>query len=208
MQYSQRFRLITKIVVAILVVLTIWNIYSWIAHRGKIGVELQIVPGDAQVLLDGKQLSSSKPYLKPGTYTFSASKDGFEKASRQLTISVTNHYVGLTLSPVSEDAQKWATDNQAAYEDVGSRLADEHVATVTENNPLLDKLPYIDVMGPFSINYTFSSEGATDSTIIIRNATPNGRIKALQWIRDQGVDPADLIIEFEDFHNPTNQGDV
>lgn len=207
MQYNQRFRLIVRIGLLLVAVLTVWSIYNWFAHRGDVGVEIETVPGDAQVLLDGEKLSSSKPYIEPGTYTFSATKDGFEKATREITISSTSHYVGLVLSPVSEDAQKWAADNQDAYEDVGTQIVDERVDTVEDKNPLLAKLPYIDVMGPFAIDYEFSSETSYDATIVIRNSTPNGRLKALQWIRTQDIDPADLTIRFEDFSNPTNQGD-
>jgi hypothetical protein len=206
--YNKRLRLILGILLLIVLILAARGIYNSVIHRGKVGVEIQTAPEDAQVLLDSKQISSSKPYLKPGTYKFSATKDGFEKNTREITISPANHYVGLVLSPVSDDAQEWATDNQAIYEEIGSRIVDERVDVVGKKNPLVAKLPYIDVMGPFSIDYTFSSEQSYSADIIIKNTTPAGRIRALQWIRSQGVDPADLTIQFEDFDNPTNQGDI
>jgi hypothetical protein len=205
--YNKRLRLVLGVVLLLVTILTAWGVYGSVVNRGMVGVEIQTVPNDAQVLLDGKQLSSSKPYINPGTYVFSATKDGFEKSAREITISAANHYVGLVLTPVSKDAQEWAIDNQAKYEEIGSRIVEERVNIVEKENPLLAKLPYIDVMGPFSVDFSFSSETSERAYIIIKNATPAGRIRALQWIRGQGVDPADLIIQFEDFNNPTAQGD-
>lgn len=207
MLYKKRFKLALGTIILLIVAASAWSIYGSIKHRGLIGVEIQTVPGDAEVLLDGK-LVSSTPYLKPGTYTFTASKDGFKNSSLDMNISASHHYVGITLTPISDAATKWAADNQAKYEKVGSRMIDERIVTVDKVNPLLSKLPYIDVMGPFSVNYAFSSEDSVNAYIVIKNATPAGRVKALQWIRDQGVDPADLNIQFEDFVNPTTQGDV
>lgn len=207
MRYYKQLRLILGAIILLVVVLAAWGLYTSTIHRGKIGVEIQVVPGDAQVFLDGKRISSSKPYLKPGSYVFSATKEGFEKNSAEITISATHRYVGILLSPVSDEAKKWATDNQAKIEQIGSRIVTERASVVENENPLLAKLPYDDIMGPFSIDFGFNTEQSYSAYIIIKNATPAGRVRALQWIRDQGVDPADLTIQFEDFNNPTNQGD-
>jgi len=205
--YKKQLRVLVGAVLLLVVLLTALGIYNSIMHSGKIGVEIQAVPGDAQISLNGKQVSSGKIYLKAGTYTFTATKQGFDKSTADLDVSSSHHYVGLLLNPVSDEAKKWATDNQARYEKVGSQMADVRATVVEKENPLLAKLPYIDVMGPFSIDYTFSSEGSSTPYIIIKNSTSAGRVRALQWIRNQGVDLADLTIQFNDFDNPTNQGD-
>ncbi len=208
MRYSKQLRLIIGAVIFLVLVFAAWGVYNSIVHRGKIGVKVQTVPGDAQVLVNGKPLSSSTAYLEPGTYTFTATKEGFEKSTVEIAVKPSRRSVSLTLPPVSDEAQKWAAENQGKYEEIGSQMIDERVLIVEDENPLLNKMPYDDIMGPFSINYEFASETDYKAKMIIRNSTPSGRIKALQWIREQGVDPADLNIEFEDFHNPTNQGDL
>lgn len=207
MRFNKQLRVVLWITALLLVIVVAWGVYGSIKHRGLVGIDILTVPGDAEVMLDGKPVSS-KPYLKPGTYSFTATKDGFKKSSLDMNISESHHFVGIALTPQSEDATKWAEINQDEYEKLGSRMIDERITTVDDVNPLLSKLPYIDVMGPFSISYAFSSEDSVNAYIIIKNATPAGRVKALQWIRAQGVDPADLNIQFQDFINPTTQGDV
>lgn len=201
---KKRLRIALGLIGFLFVFLIARGMYTSIARLGKVGVDIQTVPSDAQVSIDGK-LSSSRPYLKPGTYTFTAAKDGFEKKSTEVTISKSQHAVSLILSPVSTEAKEWAKNNQSEYEKLGSLAVKERIVTVNEKNPLIAKLPYYDITGPFSIGYAFSTEESVDAYIIIKNSTPDGRIKALRWIHDQGIDPADLTIQFKDFVNPTRE---
>ncbi len=208
MHYNKRLRFIFRAVLLVMLILAFWGIYNSFIHRGEVGVVIRTVPEDARVELNGRQVSSSRIYLKPGSYVFTATMKGFQSTSSEIAVSKSRQYVGLVLSPVSDEALKWAEENQTKFEEVGSRVVQDHALAIEKTNPLLAKLPYDDIMGPFSINFDFASETALKATIIIRNSTPNGRIKALRWIREQGVDPADLMIRFEDFNNPTNQGDI
>lgn len=208
MLYKKQLRLALGLVLMLVLAWGSWRIYNSVMHRGKIAVQIQTVPSSARVTLNGKKISSSKTYLEPGEYVFSASEDGFETNSAEVPISASRQYVGLILSPISEEAKKWAVDNQTEYAEIGSRVSNDRVSIAEKDNPLLEKLPYYDIIGPFAIDFDFGSEGSLKAKTVIRNSTPNGRLKALKWIREQGVDPADLMIEFEDFDNPTSRGDV
>lgn len=78
---------------------------------------------------------------------------------------------------------------------------------MNEQNPIIEYLPYADVSGPFSIDYGFTDPNDRFKFfILISNATPEGRQKALEWIRAQGVDPSTLDIRYKDYTR-TLEGD-
>lgn len=183
---------------------------SQVGRSGKIAVTVEVLPKDSQVMLDGKEIDEGTIYLAPKTYTFTAAKAGFETVSVNLTVTEDNHYVGLLPKPASADAENWAAkeDVWPERERIAGRRSETLGKETALRNPLLDKLPYSDIMGPFTVDYAFLKTDSTKTRVVIYNSTENGRIKALQWIRSQGVDPADLMIEFEDFDNPTSRGDV
>ena len=67
--------------------------------------------------------------------------------------------------------------------------------TGNENSVLIT-----DLTGPFTITY-LGTENSIDK-ISITNSSPNGRQKAVKWLKDQGYNPSNLDISFVDFINP------
>lgn len=61
------------------------------------------------------------------------------------------------------------------------------------------QLPYADINGPFEIFYMYKQRGNT--VVGIDNSTPDGRKKALTWLRSKNVDPTDIIINHLDMRD-------
>ncbi len=87
------------------------------------------------------------------------------------------------------------------------RTADTLKTVVGE--AILKQLPYTDTSGPYTIDidYSKNSDNNCTSSLVITDSSPQGRMNALHWLRQNGIDPTDVIIEFDDFTNPLQKGD-
>lgn len=80
------------------------------------------------------------------------------------------------------------------YEDFGCKDGSENTGV-----PLQYQLPHADIAGPFKIIY--AGEDGSAIEIAITNSTPNGRQKALEWLRSRGFNPTNIIISYSELHN-------
>jgi len=206
MQASNRRQLVKiGILLGVIVVLWLgWLVFLKTSHSGKIGVGVEVLPSDSIVKIDGAQISAGTIYTTPGKHVFTAEKSGFKTANVTLTVSSTNKYVGLLPEPQSDEANKWAAQSDVwpKREEIASRRADAAGEETDAQNPLLQYLPYDDISAPFTVDYYFDTKDTTKTYVLIKNSTANGRIRALNWIREKGIDPADLNITFDGFQNP------
>jgi hypothetical protein len=65
--------------------------------------------------------------------------------------------------------------------------------------PLENQLPYTDINGPFKIIYMYKQDN-TD-VIGVTNSTPNGRKKAIEWLKSKNIDPSSIIINYLDMRD-------
>lgn len=202
----KKLKLIMIGLVVIIAGAIIFNITLNTSRAGKIATTIEVMPEDAVITIDGEKSSSGTVYLEPGSHTFVASKTGFTDDKETITISSTANYVGLLPTPASDEAKKWAEQDDVAdkIESISGSIASAKGSATQTANPLIDYLPQSDIEAPYTISYKLAanSSGGEDAVIIIKNSTPDGRTKALAWIRSQGIDPADLNIQFDDFQNP------
>ena len=63
-------------------------------------------------------------------------------------------------------------------------------------------MPYIDILGPFSIDYGPSKIQPDGMVLFVSDSSPGGRQKALKWIRENNQEPTDLEIVFSDYLSP------
>lgn len=84
-----------------------------------------------------------------------------------------------------------SSDDSVIYKDFECKSG-----TAATNLPLEYELPYTDINGPFRIQYLYTDKGHV--VIGIDNATPDGRKKALKWLRSKNINPADIIINYLD----------
>ena len=178
-------------------------------HSGEIKVVVSVLPEDANILVDGEQVDINNIWVTPGEHEFIAEKDGFESDSVSRNVDEEDTVVTLLPGPVSDEAIEWASqpDIQTQIEGLSGQKADERGGYIVDKNPIINLLPYVDIAGPFKIDYGYHGADNTTTYLIIHKTTPNGRQAALEWIRKQGYDPTQLDIRFTDFENPL-LGDV
>jgi hypothetical protein len=209
MEYNpKRIRIILAIVGLLAIGLIVYAIIHSATTSGKVQVTINTLPGDASITVNGAS-SGHTAYLVPGKYSFKATKDGFSDGSVDLYISNDVDTVYIPLTPVTAAAKSWASAESVRnqYEEYGGMARQYEGMAMNEQNPIIEYLPYADVSGPFSIDYGFTDPNDRFKFfILISNATPEGRQKALEWIRAQGVDPSTLDIRYKDYTR-TLEGD-
>lgn len=196
-----------SIAVAILLgVLFIWTTVSLVGRIGKVPVIVSVVPANATITLGEHSLRNGTAWLTPDTYTLSVSREGFmaQKRSIVVTDSKTENVVAVSLVAQSDDAKKWAEQNEKEYKDnerYGSRQARADGEYFTEKNPITTKLPFTDPY--YKIGY--EKVGDSDIKLTINTTSPRYRFYALEKVRQWDYDPTYFVIEFKDFKNPLEQ---
>ncbi|MDB5164339.1 MAG: hypothetical protein JWS12_957 [Candidatus Saccharibacteria bacterium] len=114
---------------------------------------------------------SGKVRLKPGSYTVSATDNGYQ-----------------TSTTVAVQARHKTSQNL--------KLA--AAASSPDSGKLLALLPYLGSGDRFRISSTVQSNGAsTGPVLIITSSSPQTQQIALQWIQDRGFNPSDYTIKYQ-----------
>lgn len=206
MKISPKLQIAAVVLVVVLVVL--YGAVITGQRIGKTAVDIQAVPSNSEITVNGVEYENGKTYLKPGTYDFVAKYPDFSDAKKTVTITDESAEVILLPEPNTEAANEYLASNpdiQREREALGGREANLKGLEQEKKTPIITLLPYSDLTAPFSIDYGPSDYRKGDVVIIISNSTPDGRDYALRWIRQQGYDPADMEIVFDDFVNPLTQ---
>ena len=201
-------RIVFTALIIVIVGLVGYAIFIAVDREGKVQVELAVVPRDAKITVDGKDVNPSFTYLQPGKkYSFKAQKQGFKSLEIVSYIAEDNKVVTLPLTPESEDAKKWAEANQDNYSvlaAMASKATNEEGEKITEQNPIVSSLPYKNLI--YSIGYRGDpSDPSGRSIIVIIDARPNSRTAALQKLSELGGDITTLKIEFANYENPFHE---
>lgn len=188
--------------------LALWGIISLLAlnHAGKVSVDITVVPSDATVQVDNTSFTNKKSvYLKPGNYTVTVSKDGFESTTQEITVSEdTTAHIIAALYPVSSDATAWYNEHQDDYyelEGIAGTAANETGQEFINKYPITGSLPI--QKATYLIGYKKTDD--QKNIIITITAYEGYRESALQEIRNLGFDPSNYTIEFNNYENPFNE---
>lgn len=157
-------------------------------------------------LVDGEKMIKSSASIRknPITNTYSEERDVHSGTFIVDLKEVRQSYL------VSYD---WSEDknnpNTSGYPTIVRCLLDEETiiykdfickdGSESSSLPLEKQLPYSDINGPFKIIYMFKQNN-TD-VIGITNSTPNGRKKAIEWLKSKNIDPSGLIINYLDIRD-------
>lgn len=182
-----------------------YKIVLQLSRAGETAVNIIVLPDDSNVFINDQASDSGTTYLKPGTYKFTARREGFKDDSREIKIENEPVDVELLPSPNSDAAYQLIEndpDLQAQREVMGGRRAATSGLSREEQTPLIAFLPTTQVTGPFTINYGPSETRKDGVFLEIIDSSPEGRTNALKWIRERDQDPTDLEIRFLDFANP------
>lgn len=172
---------------------------------GKTDVTFEVAPAEAKIVVNGKNLSPGSNYMSPGKYKVFISSPNYKKTEKDIVVSKEAQYVGIILEPANNEMIQKINNDPKIYllrEAIGGQLAGITSSKIRSTTPLINQLPYIDVNGPFAIDYGRSFLQKNGSAIIISDSSPEGRVNAVKWIRSQGYDPTNLDIHFDDFINP------
>ncbi len=114
---------------------------------------------------------AAKAHLKPGSYLVSASQNGYQTSTVATITTKQTTNISLKLASASSS---------------------------TTANKLLGKLPFLGPNAEYEITATILAENNSSGPVItITTATPQGKQDALQWIKDQGLNPTDFTIKYQ-----------
>lgn len=167
-------------------------------------VVIKKVPSDATLLVDGKQINGGRTDLSNGTYTVKAERSGFNSTTFTTLITDDVKYIAVTLTPSSDEARKWAEDNQNAYLElerfVGS-TTETSGQTLAAKNPIVTSLPLSDFS--YSVGYVKDPKDTSGTSIILTVHALDGYWNAaIRSIYDAGYNPADYTITLNKLSNP------
>ncbi|HEV7454146.1 MAG TPA: hypothetical protein VGO07_02700 [Candidatus Saccharimonadales bacterium] len=194
---------IVVVAVIVLVITVVLLVIPPIQHRGKLAVHVFVLPKDSTLTLDGKKVRDGTVYMSSGKHTLKASRQYFDSVSKDIDTAKIDlkQPIYMMPRPTSKLALDWLgnhPDEQQKREAAASFEVDKQQSELAKN-PLIDKLPYTAAGIEYIIDYDAetASDGSVTVTIIIKANTSDAQNSALQWIRDQGVDPNTLRISFQ-----------
>lgn len=204
--FQQNRRAILASIGALFAIIIVWALWTYADRYGKTPLTVSIVPSSAKVTIDNRTLGGGTHWLKNGTYSITVEQEGFatQKSTLLVTTDKKQNVLAVSLTPVSDEAKKWAAEHERDYsknEQYGAIEARENGEYFTNKNPITTRLPFND---PY---FTIGYRADEDDTVIITIVTPSPRYRfyAVEKIRELGYDPTDFIIEFKDFKNPLGQ---
>lgn len=171
-------------------------------RRGKIAVYARTVPSDASITINQVVYHQPKFYLKPGKYTATIAKEGFESYDHTLVVNTADPvkiYAGL--APQSEEAKKWQHRHRNDYAQLERESfihSQEYGESFQKRWPIVSSLPIKDPY--FTISYKLADDGSI--TLTVKGTSPRYREFAIEELRKKGFEPTDYRFEFIGFHNP------
>lgn len=195
--------MIVTIAALFVIPLAIWGAMT-VIQQGTVGVSMSVLPQDATVKINDKEYTNQTSIrLKPGTYTVTVSKEGFDSDTQELVVKEGEPATFISMpAPISADARRWVTNNQRAYlelEGKAGELATQRGRELIDEYPLTKWLPLQKAI------YTIGYKQPEEAVIITIDATEGYREAALQEIRDLGFNPGDYTIEFTNYRNPFDE---
>lgn len=171
---------------------------------GKVAVEVLAHPSDTTITIDGDAYSPGTIYLRPGEYTLLAKKNGWTNATASIIVTKQPRSVALVLEPDSVQAYKILEDEKviAEREALAAVTANARGEDIRSRYPIIERLPYSDISGPFKIDFGFDQLDKTTPYLIVSFSTPKGRRLAIDWLKKNNVDLVKTEVIFEGFNNP------
>ncbi|HRJ06811.1 MAG TPA: PEGA domain-containing protein [Candidatus Saccharibacteria bacterium] len=173
-------------------------------------VEIAMHPSDAKVTVNDETHSSGTVYLKPGDYTLIAKREGWDDATTTVSVKDEPRSIALVLEPNSQEARE-LLENESVIterEALAGIAANARGEDIRAKTPILSKLPYSDIFGPFKIDFGFNQDDNRTPYFIVSFATAKGRRLAIEWLKKQEVDLVKTEVIFEGLNNPFSNLEV
>lgn len=180
--------------------------FALVNQGGKVPVLVKAFPGDAHIMIgDIPVRNGSRIYLEPGTYTITATRDGFKDISDTITLTDIERSYIVMMTPISAEAKKMTNTIDKDTENELTALSERDIERVNEQfyklNPIAQKLPYKTFTYGIG-HHEDPSDPSGNSIIIDIDAHEGYRQAALFQMRQMGYDPTDFNINFRGYSNP------
>lgn len=167
-------------------------------------VTLVMSPSAAKLKLDNtKMITATSFYASPGKHSLTASFTGFATHTQSFTVTKgQTATVTVLLQPNSAAGQQYLQnhlDEQSKRQAIVGQAFDTSTQQRINKLPLIKKLPYIERY--FRLDSGPSKAHPDDNTAVAVYVTfyvAVGKQQALDWIQQQGYNPADLEIVYVD----------
>ena len=171
-----------------------------IGRAGKTAVSFVVSPDETQIEFNNQKITGSKTvYLKPGEYSFKATRDGFRENTIQTTVKDKPVRVVFTLIPTGNVSKSEKSTNASKIDKITTEALEKEQTTLAEANPIIKKLPIKNFI--YSIGYR--ADPSKENSIIVEIDAPKGyKNAAVNEIKRAGFDPSKLNINFRDYANP------
>lgn len=176
-------------------------------NPSNIGVVLYVSPVQSTVKVNGKATNIDKLNslsLKPGTYEFEFSYEGFEskKASLKLIEGMATQSISGALKPLSKESEsilqkpeEVIARERAEGAELAKPLEDAPMRKLSRLLPEVNRYYRID----YGVSKKFPGDGLA---VYIAANEAEYRQWALDWIRARGFDPSDYEFVFSSYEEP------
>lgn len=179
--------------------------YLLVNQRGlSASITIEVVPSGSRIKLDSKSGKEGVNRVKPGQHKVLVSRPGFASAEQDVELKKgENRYVGIGLNPNTNQTANWYSthpNDRSKYESISSKNFDSLSKQISQEVPLIKKLPWIGAGFEYRIDYGVPPEGASgEHQVAIYITAPNQKAQqdALTWIEHQGYDPSKLEIVYK-----------
>lgn len=171
-----------------------------IGHAGKTAVSFVVSPDETQIEFNNQKITGSRTvYLKPGEYSFKATRDGFRENTIQTTVRDKPVRVVFALTPTGKVSKSEKSTNAPKIDKITTEALEKEQTKLAEANPIIKKLPIKNFI--YSIGYR--ADSSKENRIIVEIDAPKGyKNAAVNEIKRAGFDPSKLNINFRDYANP------
>lgn len=198
--------------VAILIVLVGGAyLHSYISHRGKFKLVVEVVPADSQLYLDGKKTKAGNVYVTFGNHELKASRQYFDTVKKTVSsYDAGSGIIYLMPIPTSQEAKDWLLDHpdvQKKREYVGGLEATAAQKELAKKYPIINKLPVYN--SQYKIDYSIGSDGKLSFSVTLfgilnRPSQYNQylsqlqqyKAEALKFLVDNHIDPSKYKITY------------
>ncbi|HET7320844.1 MAG TPA: hypothetical protein VFI84_04675 [Candidatus Saccharimonadales bacterium] len=211
--YEQRNtkRLIIALVTCVLLAAG-WFGANYANHHGKTKVTVYAVPSDSTVKLNGSPIGTGVIYLKPGHYTFEASRQDFGSVKSSIDVQQNGRPQTIYLLPIPNTAAAIEFLNQhpeiqQQRERLGGVNSESNQTALAQKYPIISKLPAY--TAHYRIDYSLDSKQQISFAVTLYAISNNPnqyqqyvqqlqqyKAEALQFLTSNGIDTSKVLITY------------
>lgn len=159
---------LVALIAIVIALFVIWQTTIYFQHRGKIGVEIEVVPGDSALKIDNVNTKPGKKYLMPGSHRLIASRIGFTNDTKTInTADITKGEIIYMLpganSQVAKSYLSQHPDIQQQREAAGGAESERLRSLLLKRYPIISKLPHENLH--YKIDYSVDSNQKISLTV-------------------------------------------